>query len=176
MIGQVYRNQPTESQTRMDAHKFADEIIARLSGGLPGIASTQIVFVSARSGNKELWAMDYDGANQHELTSLHSISLTPRWSPDASRIAFTCYPTAGAVLSAQICMYSMLTNKLIAWPKYRGTNSSPAWSPDGGKVMFMSSQYGNPELSVADADGSHIKRLTFSNGANTSASLEPQDG
>ena len=50
--------------------------------------------------------MDYDGANQHQLTSLHSISLTPRWSPDASRIAFTCYPTAGSILSAQICMYS----------------------------------------------------------------------
>lgn len=176
VIGQVYRGQPTESQTRMYAHKFADEIIARLSGGLPGIASTQIVFVSGRSGNKELWAMDYDGANQHQLTSLHSIALTPRWSPDAERIAFTCYPTAGAILSAQICMYSMLTNRLITWPKYRGTNSSPAWSPDGGKVMFMSSQYGNPELSVADADGSHIKRLTFSNGANTSAAWNPKTG
>ena len=36
--------------------------------------------------------MDYDGANQHQLTQLHTISLTPRWSPDATRIAFTCYP------------------------------------------------------------------------------------
>jgi TolB protein len=176
VIGRVYRGTPTESQTRMYAHQFADEIIAKLSGGLPGIASTQIAFVSTRSGNKELWAMDYDGANQHELTSLHSISLTPRWSPDASRIAFTCYPTAGALLSAQICMYSMISNKLISWPHYRGTNSAPAWSPDGTKVMFMSSQYGNPELSVADADGSHIKRLTFSNGANTSAAWNPKTG
>jgi TolB protein len=176
VIGKVYRGQPVESDTRKYAHQFADEIIASLSGGVPGIASTQIAFVSARSGNKELWAMDYDGANQHELTSLHSISLTPRWSPDDSRIAFTCYPTAGVVLSAQICMYSLLTNKLIAWPKYRGTNSAPAWSPDGSKVMFMSSMYGNPELSVADADGSHVKRLTFSNGANTSAAWNPKTG
>ena len=27
--------------------------------------------------------MDYDGANAHQLTHLKSISLTPRWSPDA---------------------------------------------------------------------------------------------
>ena len=39
-----------------------------LSGGLPGIAQTQIAYVSAKSGNKEIWVMDYDGANQHQVT------------------------------------------------------------------------------------------------------------
>ena len=175
VIGRVYRGQATEADTRKFAHQFADEIISRLSGGLPGIASTQIAFVSARSGNKEIWAMDYDGANQHQLTSLHSLALTPRWSPDASRIAFTCYPT-GVVSSAQICMYSALTSKLISWPRFAGTNSSPGWSPDGTKIMFMSSMYGNPELFTADADGSHIKRLTHSVGANTSPSWNPKTG
>ena len=98
----------TDPQVRIFAHQFADEIIGKLSGGLPGIASTQIAFVSNRSGNKEIWAMDYDGANQHQLTQLHTISLTPRWSPDATRIAFTCYaqPGSGSVLTAQICIYS----------------------------------------------------------------------
>src|SRR5579863_9916640 len=176
VVGQVYRGESNEEQTRRYAHQFADEIIARLSGGLPGVAATQIAFVSARSGNKELWAMDYDGANQHELTALHSIALTPRWSPDASRIAFTCYPTAGAILSAQICMYSALTGKLLSWPHYRGTNSSPAWSPDGSKIMFMSSMLGNPELFTADADGGHAKRLTFAVGASTSAAYNPKTG
>ncbi len=113
------------------------------------MASTQIAFVSTRSGNKEIWAMDYDGANQHQLTSLHSIALTPRWSPDADRIAFTCYPTAGSILSAQICVYSTVSSRLLNWPRYRGTNSSPAWSPDGTKIMFMSSMLGNPELFIS---------------------------
>ena len=88
VVGRVYRGQTAEADTRRFAHQFADEIIARLSGGLAGIASTQIAFVSARSGNKEIWAMDYDGANQHQLTTMRSLALTPRWSPDASRIAF----------------------------------------------------------------------------------------
>ena len=91
----VYRGDANEEQTRRYAHQFADEIIARLSGGVPGVASTQIAFVSARSGNKEIWAMDYDGSNQHELTSLHSIALTPRWSPDAGRIALHLLPHGG---------------------------------------------------------------------------------
>jgi TolB protein len=176
VVGRVYRGAANEQQARQFAHQFADEIIARLSGGIGGIASTQIAFVSSRTGNKEIWVMDYDGANQHPVTSLHSIALTPRWSPDASRIAFTCYPTSGAYLSAQICMHSMLTGKLLSWARYRGTNSSPTWSPDGTKIMFMSSMYGNPELSVADADGSHVRRLTFSVGANTSPTWNPKTG
>jgi TolB protein len=176
VVGKVYRGAAQDEVVRQFAHQFADEIIAKLSGGVPGIASTQITYVSTRSGNKEIWAMDYDGANQHELTSLKSISLTPRWSPDASRIAFTCYPTAGAILSAQICMYSMVTGRLLTWPHHPGTNSSPAWSPDGGKLMFMSSMYGNPELFVSDPDGGHLQRLTHSVGASTSATFNPKTG
>jgi TolB protein len=177
VIGKVYRGDASDAQVRTFAHQFADEIIGKLSGGLPGVASTQIGFVSNRSGNKEIWAMDYDGENQHQLTQLHTISLTPRWSPDASRIAFTCYaPHGGSVLTAQICVHSMLTNKLISWPRFAGTNASPAWSPDGSQIMFMSSMYGNPELFMTDASGARPKRLTYSNGANTSPSWNPKTG
>lgn len=177
VIGKVYRGEVSDTQVRIFAHEFADEIIGKLSGGLPGIASTQIAFVSNRTGNKEIWAMDYDGENQHPLTQLHTISLTPRWSPDASRIAFTCYaPHNGSVLTAQICIYSMPSNKLITWPRFQGTNASPAWSPDGSLIMFMSSMYGNPELFTTDASGGHPKRLTYSNGANTSPSWNPKTG
>lgn len=178
VIGKVYRGDATEAQVRTFAHQFADEIIGKLSGGLPGIASTQIAFVSNRGGNKEIWAMDYDGENQHQLTQTHTIALTPRWAPDASRIAFTCYaqPGSSSVLTAQICVYSLLTSRLVSFPRFKGTNSSPSWSPDGSQIMFMSSMLGNPELFISDASGTRPKRLTFSNGANTSPSWNPKTG
>jgi TolB protein len=178
VIGKVYRGAATETQVRIFAHQFADEIIGKLSGGLPGIASTQIAFVSNRGGNKEIWVMDYDGENQHQLTQTHTIALTPRWAPDASRIAFTCYaqPGSSSVLTAQICVYSLLTNRPVSWPRFKGTNASPSWSPDGSEIMFMSSMLGNPELFISDASGGRPKRLTYSNGANTSPSWNPKTG
>ena len=177
LIAKIYRGQAVDQQVRLYAHQFAEEILEKLSGGVPGIATTQIAYVSSRSGTKEIWVMDYDGAAQHQLTHLKSISLTPRWSPDGSRIAFTCFaPGRNHVVSPQICMYSMITDKLIAWPRWSGTNSSPSWSPDGSQVMFMSSMQGDPELFVADANGNHPKRLTFSVGVSTSPAWNPKTG
>ena len=177
VIAKIYRGQPTDDQVRLYAHQFADEILKQLSGGLPGISTTQIAFVSARTGNKEIWVMDYDGKNQHVVTSMKSIALTPRWSPDNTRIAFTCMaPGRNGVQSFQICMYSLASGHLISWPRFLGTNSSPAWSPDGSQVMFMSSMGGPPELYVADASGAHPKRLTFTVGVNTSPTWNPKTG
>ena len=175
MIGKVYRGAPTDAQVRKFAHQFADEILSKLTGQ-PGIASTQIAFVSSRTGSKEIWVMDYDGSNQHPLTSLRTISLTPRWSPDASRIAFTCFAPYRNIVSPQLCMYSVDAGKVLTFPRFRGTNASPAWSPDGTRLMFSSSMLGNPELFVSDSSGGSPKRLTFSNGASTSPAWNPKTG
>ena len=177
VVGKVYRGAPTDAQVRKFAHQFADEIISKLSGGFPGVGSTQIAFVSSRTGTKEVWVMDYDGANQHALTSLHSISLTPRWSPDSSRIAFTCFAPSNGLVSAQVCMYSFDAGKVVSFARYRGTNSSPAWSPDGSEVMFSSSMQGAPALYVSDTSGNRPKRLTYSGtGGDTSPAWNPRTG
>ena len=117
-LQKIYRGDAKDTDARKLAHQFADDIIGVLSGGLPGIAQTQIAYVSNKTGNKEIWVMDYDGANPRQLSTLRSISLTPRWSPDATRIAFTCYVPFRGITSAQICIYSTGSNRLISFPRY----------------------------------------------------------
>ncbi len=89
IIARQYSEDPAEDSARQIAHRFADEIIFRLGGGTPGIAETKIVYVHIAGGSKEIWQMDYDGANQHALTHLGTISISPRISPDNSRVAFS---------------------------------------------------------------------------------------
>ena len=175
-LQKIYRGAATDADVRKMAHQFADDIIGVLSGGQMGIAQTQIAYVSARGGNKEIWVMDYDGASQRQLTHLKSISLTPRWSPDATRIAFTCFAPYRGVISAQICMYSAASERLLAFPRFRGTSGSPAWSPDGSEIAFMSSQSGDPEIYVSDASGGHMRRITFAAGVSTSPAWNPKTG
>jgi TolB protein len=156
VLGKQYTDAATVDASRRTAHKFADEIIFRLGGGIQGIAETQLYFVSSRSGHKEIWAMDYDGQNQHQLTHLGSISLSPRISPDGSRLAFSSITKA----SWEILMYSIDLNRLVTFPKFGGTNLSPAWSSDGTKLAFSSSRSGDPEIYTMDQSGGNLKRLT----------------
>jgi TolB protein len=70
----------------------------------------------------------------------------------------------------------MDAGKVISFPRFRGTNSSPAWSPDGSQLMFSSSMLGNPEIFLTDSNGGHPKRITFSSGASTSPAWNPKTG
>ena len=161
-----------EISTREAAHRFANEIIQSLGGGVPGIALTRLAFVSKRSGKPEIWIADYDGFNQRPITSYDSLSLTPRWSPDNTRLAFTSY----ALGNPDIFIFSLETNHRIPFPVYKGLNTTPAWSPDGKKIAFCSSMSGDPEIYLSDANGQNLHRLTFSPGVDISPVWNPKTG
>ncbi len=172
VLGKQYQDAATSDAARITAHKFADEIIFRLGGGIAGIAESKIYFVSSRNGHKEIWAMDYDGANQHAVTHLNSISLSPRVSPDGSRIAFSSVTKGGW----DILMYSLDLNRLVTFPRFGGTNLSPAWSSDGTKLAFSSSRSGDSEIFVVDASGANLKRITSFKGPDVSPAWNRKTG
>lgn len=172
VLGKQYQDDATEPAARTIAHKFANEIIFRLGGGIPGIAETKVFFVSSRSGHKEIWMMDYDGEDQHALTNIGSISLSPHVSPDGSRVAFSTLTKT----SWEINMYSLLLNRTVAFPHFGSTNLSPSWSPDGTQLAFSSSRSGDPEIYLVDATGSGLKRVTSFKGPDVSPTWNRKTG
>ncbi|HMK30042.1 MAG TPA: Tol-Pal system beta propeller repeat protein TolB [Terriglobales bacterium] len=170
VLGKQYREKASTDNARVIAHRFAIEIIFRLGGGIQGIAESRIFYVSTRSGHKEIWGMDYDGVNQHQVTHLGSISLSPRVSPDGSRLAFSSQTGAGW----EIRMWSLDLNRLVVFPAYSRTNLSPAWSSDGVRIAFSSSRTGDPEIYVVDTDGRNLRRVTNSRGPDVSPVFNPK--
>jgi TolB protein len=172
VLGKQYNEAASEDMARTVAHRFADEIINRLGGGINGIAETKIYFVSSRSGSKEIWVMDYDGQNQHAITHLGSISLSPRISPDSTRLAFASLGREGW----SVRMYSLELNRLVSFPAgtVGGANQSPAWSGDGSRIAFSSSRSGDPEIWVTDATGANPHRITFFRGPDVGPTWNPR--
>lgn len=172
VLGKQYREKATADNARLIAHRFADEIIFRLGGGIPGIAESRIFFVSTRTGNKEIWAMDYDGANQQRLTKDGSIALSPAVSPDGARVAYVSF-TSG---NADLAMYSLELGRRVTFPHLGGANTAPGWTPDG-KLLFSSSmRSGDPEVFLAEASGSNPKRLTAYRGPDGQPAMNRKSG
>ena len=172
VLAKQYNEAATQDDTRQIAHRFADEIIFRLGGGVPGIAETKVYYVKVGSGGKEIWAMDYDGANPHAVTHLGTISISPRVSPDNSRLAFSSLGRDGF----QIRMFSLVLGRAVTFPVTGGTNLSPAWSPDGREVAYSSSRTGDPEIWISDASGSGARRVTTFRGPDVSPVFNPKTG
>ncbi len=172
IFAKQYTEQASDNGARQIAHRFADEIIQRLGGGVPGIAETKLYYVRLQNGNKEVWEMDYDGANQHAITNLGTVSLSPRVSPDNSRVAFSSLTREGF----QIRMYSLLLRRAVNFPVAEGTNVSPAWSPNGAQVAFSSSRSGDPEIWVSDAEGRTAHKITSFRGPDVSPTWNPKTG
>jgi len=172
VLTKQYNEAASQEMARTIAHRFADEIIARLGGGINGIAETKIYFVNSRSGSKEIWVMDYDGQNQHPITHLGTISLSPRVSPDNSRVAFASLGKEGW----SIRMFSLDLGRVVGFPggTAGGNNFSPAWSADGGKVAFSSARSGAPEIWVTDANGNGGRQLTSFRKADVSPAWNPK--
>jgi TolB protein len=158
VLASQYNEAASEEMARTVAHRFADEIIYRLGGAINGIAETKIYFVSNRTGSKEIWVMDYDGQNQHAVTHLGSISLSPRISPDNSRIAFASLGSEGW----SIRMYSLDLGRLVGFTagSAGGSNQSPAWSADGSSIAFSSARGGHPDIWISDVSGGNAHSVT----------------
>ncbi len=170
ILGKQYSDIANDENTRQIAHRFADEIIARLGGGVNGICETHIYYVSTRSGHKEIWVMDYDGQNAHQLTHLDTISLSPRISPDNSRVAFSSLGRDGWTIR----MYSLTLNRIVHFVSPGGTTLSPAWNSDGSRIAFSSSRTGDNEIYTASPDGGDLRRITSFRGPDVSPVWNPK--
>lgn len=154
---------------RLIIHRFADDIVFNLTGE-KGVAETRIAYVSAVSRTaKEIYVMDYDGANPMPVTGNHSINLSPRWSPDGRMIAYTSYRSG----NPDLFVLNFDSGRRDVLSAHRGLNATPAWSPDGQWLAFAMSQGGGTNLYLMPKGGGTPKALTSGPAISVSPSFSP---
>ncbi len=153
------------------AHEFANDIIQKF-GGTGSLLGSRIYFVSNRSGNQELWTMDWDGNNQKQLTNLKSISITPGISADGSRLAFTTY----ARVSPRIMVLNTETGRTQPFYNQEASlNTTPGFSPDGKLIYYASTASGSSQIVVAGADGQGFRRVSHRNAVEVEPKVNPKN-
>ncbi len=140
---------------------------------------TKIVW-DIRNSAGGIWIMDANGTHRHELTArpggAPSYAFGPAFSPDGKHIAYSDYPSGSAgpnpLVGIEVYVMNVdgtgkrrLTTTTVGATTATGTvikwSIRPAYSPDASKIVYASTQGGNSEIWVMNADGTGRTQLTF---------------
>ncbi|AKQ42727.1 translocation protein TolB precursor [Aurantiacibacter atlanticus] len=158
---------------RRAAHRCADLVYSRLSGESPFFDS-RIAYI-AETGPKEnrvkrLAIMDSDGANHRFITNGQSTALTPRYSPDYSRIAYLSYVDG----NPRIYVYHIDSGRQTLVTQSGNPTFAPRWSPDGRYILYSMAVSGNTDIYRVSAEGGGTPlRLTDSPAIEVGGSYSP---
>ena len=155
------------SQVRRMVHMFSNEIMKEVTGE-KGVFLSRILYVQAEGKNKELFLMDYDGANVQRVTRSGSINMSPEWWPDGKGLIYTSFKSGDPAL------YSLNMgggeSRIVSG---LGATVGAAFSPDGKTLAFTGNREGNPDIYLSDPAGKNARRITTLKSIETSPTWSP---
>lgn len=120
---------------------------------------TRVAFTAVDGNRLVIYVMGVEPATTDlwQITTNIASAISPGWSPDGEHLTFSWSPVANsevytvplsAALDAPISSASLL-QRLTFDP---GLDTSPAWSPDGKMIAFVSDRDNNSEIYIVPAD------------------------
>jgi TolB protein len=159
----------TGSDSRLELHRLADEI-TRWASGTAGSAASRMLFVSGG----RVYRADSDGHDVTPLTPAGQTALSPAWSPDAQRIAFTQLGEGRGGIVVQTLLNSAT---FVAPGSQTALNITPAFSPDGRTLAFAHSDERGTDIYTANVtERCCAQRLTVGRYADNLSPTFSPDG
>ena len=160
LSGQSYT--VTRADLRLVAHRIADYIYEKLTGER-GIFSTRIAYVTKVGNRYSLWVADADGENAQSALSSPEPIISPAWSPSGTQLAYVSFESRKPV----VYVHDIATGRRRLIANFRGSNSAPAWAPDGRTLAVTLSRDGGSQLYTISSSGGEPTRLMQSAGIDT---------
>jgi len=171
---QLIAQQLTTKKTnwRRISHVISDIIYQRITGE-SGYFDSRIVYISEsgekKNRKKRLAIMDQDGANHKFLTDGSYLTLTPRFSPAAQKIAYLSYHKG----APRVYLLDLNTGFQKVLGDFPGMTFSPRFSPNGKKIIMSLAKDGNSDIYEMILKSGKLQRLTSNRGIDTAPSYSP---
>lgn len=118
-----------------------------------------ISYASLNQDGTRIVLQDLRGGSRRILRATpNPLNISPTFTPDGQHIVYATGNQAGSNLVATPLSNLGLARLVVVG---RGSeNTSPTYSPDGRRVAFTSGRVGQPEVYIADSDGTNVQMLT----------------
>ena len=154
---------------RMGVHRLSDEI-TRWAASTPGAAASRLLFVSGG----RVYQIDSDGAEIIALSPAGATALSPVWSPDAQRLAYTRLENGRGSVVLQALAGGASQN---VGGGGNSLNITPVFSPDGRTLAYAKSdETGTDIYSMNVAENCCVQRLTVGRYADNLSPTFSPDG
>ncbi|MDH4046583.1 MAG: Tol-Pal system beta propeller repeat protein TolB [Gammaproteobacteria bacterium] len=168
-----YRMPASRGTMRIAAHRAADMIYEKLTG-IPGVFGTQVAYVTSKGQDRDktytLVVSDADGENENTIMESRDPIMSPAWSPDSRRLAYVSFEGN----QSSIFVQTLRTGNRVKVSSLPGINGSPAFSPDGRKlVLTLGGVDGNLDIHILDLSTRELTRLTTNRSIDTEGSWSP---
>lgn len=163
ILGRSY--EATSGKVREAAHRFADQVMKQITGN-DGFFTSRIAFVTGGSRSRNLFIMDYDGANIKQLTRHSSLIMSPHCSPDGSKVVFNSDKVWDQDLYIMSLSPTVSEHRLT---KAFKLEQSAEWSPSGQQLAFSA----NGDIYVSGPSAKGAVNITRSGSIDVSPTWSP---
>jgi TolB protein len=159
----------TAADFRLEVHRLADEI-ARWASGMAGAAASRLLLVSGG----RVYRTDSDGEGLTPLTPAGQTALSPVWSPDGQRVAYTQLGEGRGGVMVQTLSSAAA---FLVPGSQTALNITPAFAPDGRMLAFAHSDERGTDIYTANVvDRCCAQRLTVGRYADNLSPTFSPDG
>ncbi|MFO8032259.1 MAG: hypothetical protein R6U22_06925 [Desulfohalobiaceae bacterium] len=145
-----------EDQVPEAGNRFSAEVMQELTGNSAFFRS-RLAFVRKSEGEKEVYTSTPQGDNPRQISDFGLISLSPAWSWDGSKLAFTLLGEE----RHELLIWHAESGETESIPLPANTIISPVYNPEGELVISADPQ-GNPDIFYLDQEGRLGEKLVDS--------------
>ena len=130
-------------------------------------AEGRIAFQANSDGNDEIYVIDCDSHEPRNLTNHPADDREPSWAR-GGLLAFSSNRDAPEDANDKFDIYLLYTeqDRIFRVTDHAASDESPALSPDGSRVAFVSHRDGNTEIYILDIEAQALTNVTNSDAAD----------
>jgi len=155
-------------RARPAAHRIASDLIRQMTGE-PAITQSRLAFCGKTAQGKEIFSCTFDGFDLVQHTYNSGNVLSPAWSPDGARLAYTSFARG----QADVYLLDLASGDSRVFQSTAGVDQAADWAPDGLSLAYSASPDDNSEIYIRGIDGGEARRLTYSFPIETAPTFSP---